>query len=211
MNAIEQLFQQSSTPNAFAQGYFDYLSLLFKRLDYDQIGTFIDLLLQARRRRSRIFFMGNGGSAATASHFANDIAIGSRSRLQPFRAVSLCDNLSLITAIGNDFGYDQIFVRQLENQMDAQDVVVAISASGNSPNVLRAVEYANERGGLTVGLTGFDGGRLRERAKWNIHVPSLPGEYGPVEDIHMILDHLVGAFLMLSVREEGAGPGAAVG
>ncbi|MEO5364135.1 MAG: SIS domain-containing protein [Magnetococcus sp. DMHC-8] len=204
MNAVEQLFQLSSTPNGFAQGYCDYLGQLFKRLDYVQIGAFIDTLLQARQRGARIFFIGNGGSAATASHFANDIAIGSRSRVRPFRAVSLCDNLALITAIGNDFGYDQVFVRQLENQMDAGDVVVAISASGNSPNLLRAIEYAREHGGLTVGLTGFDGGQLRGMVQLSVHVPSNPGEYGPVEDVHMILDHLVGGYLMLSVRAESA-------
>ena len=204
MNAVEQLFQQSPSPSAFAEGYLGYLSQLFGRMDPAQIGAFIDTLLQARQRQARIFFIGNGGSAATASHFANDIAIGSRSRVKPFRALSLCDNLALITAIGNDFGYDQIFVRQLENQMDTEDVVVAISASGNSPNVLHAIDYAKEHGGFTVGLTGFGGGRLRESVHLSVHVPSNPGEYGPVEDIHMILDHLVGAFLMLSVREEQA-------
>lgn len=202
VNAIEQIFRQASDSKTFAQGYVGYLSTLFGRLDYAQIALFMETLLQARQRQARIFFMGNGGSAATASHFANDIAIGSRSRAKPFRAISLCDNLALITAIGNDFGYDQIFVRQLENQMDAEDVVVAISASGNSANLLQAVQYANAQGGVTVGLTGFDGGRLRELVRLNVHVPSNPGEYGPVEDIHMILDHLVGSFLMLTVRNE---------
>ncbi|MEO5339394.1 MAG: SIS domain-containing protein [Magnetococcus sp. MYC-9] len=202
MNAVEQIFQQSSTPHGFAQGYLGYLSQVFDRMDCAQIGAFINTLLQARQRQARIFFIGNGGSAATASHFANDIAIGSRSRVKPFRALSLCDNLALITAIGNDFGYDQVFVRQLENQMDTGDVVVAISASGNSPNVLHAIDYAKSHGGLTVGLTGFDGGRLRQAVDLSVHVPSNPGEYGPVEDLHMILDHLVGAFLMQVVRAE---------
>ena len=202
MNAIEQIFQQDPKPEAFAQAYLGYLSQLFNRLDHGQIGGFINTLLQARERQARIFFIGNGGRAATASHFANDIAIGSRSRTKPFRAISLCDNLALITAIGNDFGYDQIFVRQLENQMDAGDVVVAISASGNSENLLQAIAYANDHGALTVGLTGFDGGRLRQMVQLNVHAPSNKGEYGPVEDIHMVLDHLVGAFLMLTAREE---------
>lgn len=202
MNAIEKIFQENVGPESFAKEYFGYLGTLFDRMDCDQIGAFVNILLQARERQARVFFMGNGGSAATASHFANDIAIGSRSRAKPFRVVSLCDNLALITAIGNDFGYDQVFVRQLENQMDAGDVVVAISASGNSDNLLKAVAYAKEHGGITVGLTGFDGGRLREMVQMSVHVPSNPGEYGPVEDVHMVLDHLVGAFLMLTVRAE---------
>lgn len=201
MSTLEQIFQQNPTPGAYAQGYLDHLGRLFGRMDHEQIGRFIETLLYARERQARIFFIGNGGSAATASHFANDIAIGSRSRVKPFRAVSLCDNLALITAIGNDFGYDQIFVRQLENQMDPGDVLVAISASGNSENVLHAVSYANQHGAITVGLTGFDGGRLRPLAQQNVHVPANQGEYGPVEDLHMIVDHLAGSFLRFIVRD----------
>ena len=202
MNAIDHIFQQDSKPESFAHGYLNYLISLLNRLDHTQIGAFIHTLLEARERQTRIFFIGNGGSAATASHFANDIAIGSRSRVKPFRALSLCDNLALITAIGNDFGYDQIFIRQLENQMNSGDVVVAISASGNSENLLKAIDYANDNGGVTVGLTGFDGGQLRKKVALSLHVPSNPGEYGPVEDIHMVLDHLAGAYLMATVREE---------
>ena len=204
MTEVEKIFQRSSNAAVFARGYLDYLSQLFSRLDYDQIGILVETLLQARERKARIFFIGNGGSAATASHFANDIAIGSRSRTKPFRAISLCDNLALITAIGNDFGYNQIFVRQLENQMDKGDVLVAISASGNSKNILEAVSYVNDHGGITVGLTGFDGGYLKKMAQLNVHVPANHGEYGPVEDIHMILDHLAGAFLELTIQEERA-------
>lgn len=201
MSTIEQIFRKNPVPETFARAYLDYLGNLFNRLDYGQIGRFVETLLQAREQRARIFFIGNGGSAATASHFANDIAIGSRSRTKPFRAVSLCDNLALITAIGNDFGYNQIFIRQLENQLDQGDVLVAISASGNSDNILQAVTYANDHGAITVGLTGFDGGHLKQIAQLNVHVPTNQGEYGPVEDIHMILDHLAGAFLRLSVQE----------
>ncbi|MBF0095965.1 MAG: SIS domain-containing protein [Magnetococcales bacterium] len=202
MNKIDELFAAKHTPAQFASGYLAYVGRLCAALDPEPIGQFIRALLEARERGARIFFIGNGGSAATASHFANDIAIGSRARAKPFRAVSLCDNQAIITAIGNDFGYDQIFLRQLENQMEEGDIVVAISASGNSPNVLLAVEYANGRGNLTVGLTGFAGGRLREMAEIKLHVPTQPGEYGPVEDLHMVVDHLVGAFLMQTVRRE---------
>ncbi|WP_130472121.1 D-sedoheptulose-7-phosphate isomerase [Candidatus Magnetaquicoccus inordinatus] len=202
MNRIDSLFAENRDPAAFAGGYLRYLAQLCAKMDPQEIGRFMEVLLQARERGARIFFLGNGGSAATASHFANDIAIGTRSREKPFRAISLCDNLAMITAIGNDYGYEQIFLRQLENQMQEGDVVVAISASGNSPNVLQAVEFANSRGNVTVGLTGFAGGRLREIVGISVHVPTLPGEYGPVEDLHMIIDHLVGAFLMQRVRQE---------
>lgn len=202
MIPCENKFKLSKNPKDFARGYLEYLGEIMARLDLDQIASFMDVLLQSRQRGARIFFMGNGGSAATASHFANDIAIGTQSRLRPFRAMSLCDNLAVMTALANDHGYDQIFVRQLENLMDQGDVVVAISASGNSGNLLQAIEYANTHGGVTVGLTGFDGGKLGKMAQYQVHVPSNKGEYGPVEDIHMVLDHLVGAYLMLKVREE---------
>jgi D-sedoheptulose 7-phosphate isomerase len=96
-----------------------------------------------------------------------------------------------LTALGNDYGYEHIFRMQLENLLQPGDVVVAISASGNSPNILLAIEYANERGATTVGLTGFDGGKLAALVDVNVHAPTGPGEYGPAEDIHMVIDHLV--------------------
>ncbi|HEV8660583.1 MAG TPA: SIS domain-containing protein, partial [Thermoanaerobaculia bacterium] len=123
-------------------------------------------------------------------------AIGSRSWSNPFQAMSLTDNVPIMTAIANDYGYEQVFVLQLKTLAAAGDVIVAISASGNSPNVLRAIEWGNEIGAITVGLTGFDGGELRRLAQIAVHVPTSKGEYGPVEDIHMVLDHLIGSFLM---------------
>jgi D-sedoheptulose 7-phosphate isomerase len=195
MNRVEQLYRESPRPTLFARGYLNYLSELCGRLDTDAIARFIDVLLQARERQARIFFVGNGGSASTASHFANDVAIGTRCE-QPFRAISLTDNAAILTAIANDYGYEEIFVRQLKTHMTPGDVVVAISASGNSSNVVKAIEYANNLGGVTVALTGFDGGKLAKISRVCVHVPTGKGEYGPVEDIHMILDHLVGAFLI---------------
>ena len=206
MNRIEELYQTKSEPASFARGYLDYLSQLFASLDTKAIAAFIDVLAQSRERQARIFFIGNGGSAATASHFANDISIGARAWDRPYRAVSLCDNVSILTAVANDYGYEEIFTAQLKTQMSPGDVVVAISASGNSPNVVQAVEYANAHGAITVGLTGFDGGKLKVISQISVHVPCSTGEYGPVEDVHMILDHLVGAFLMqqnLSVASNG--------
>lgn len=196
MNHLEQIFRDHPEPAAFARGYLDYLKQVITALDIEEISAFARALLDARERGARIFFIGNGGSAATASHFANDVAIGSRSWHKSFRAMSLTDNVPIMTAIGNDYGYDEIFVLQLKTVMQPGDLLIAISASGNSPNVLKAIEYANENGAITIGLTGFDGGKLRRLAKSSVHVPTSKGEYGPVEDLHMVLDHLVGAFLM---------------
>ena len=202
MNQLDRIFEQSPRPADFARAYLDYLSGILARLDTAAIAAFTETLLDARERDARIFFLGNGGSAATASHFANDIAIGTRSPEKPFRAISLTDNAAAITAIANDDGYAEIFVQQLRTLLAPGDVVVAISASGNSENVIRAVEYANGRGATTVGLTGFDGGRLAEIVSLGVHIPTNPGEYGPAEDGHMILDHLIGAYLARRVRGE---------
>ena len=110
----------------------------------------------------------------------------------------------MLTAVANDYGYDHVFRWQLENLMTRGDVVVAISASGNSPNIVEAMKYARAHEGITVGLTGFDGGALRELVEINIHVPTSVGEYGPTEDAHLILDHLVTAYLWEACAAEGA-------
>jgi D-sedoheptulose 7-phosphate isomerase len=202
MNNVERLFGEWPKAAAFARAYLDYVATVLANIDENEVAALIETLLQARARDARIFFIGNGGSAATASHFANDVAIGCRSWERPFRATSLTDNVPVMTAIANDYGYEHIFTLQLKTMMQPGDVVVAISASGNSPNVLQAVQWANEHGATTVGLTGFDGGKLRTAAKIAVHVPTAKGEYGPVEDTHMVLDHLVGAFLMHLCRTE---------
>ena len=194
MNNLDRIFTKD--PVAFAGAYLDYLTSVLKTIDTREIGQFIETLLDARERGATIFFIGNGGSAATASHFANDIAIGTNSYEKPFRAVSLTDSNAIITAVGNDFGFEEIFVRQLRVLGRAGDVVVAISASGNSPNLLRAFDYAKSIGIKTVAITAFDGGKMKQMADEGVHVPTAPKEYGPAEDAHMILDHLVGAYLM---------------
>lgn len=190
-------------PTGFADEYLGHLANVLARIDRAEVGRFIEMVLEARERGSRIFFIGNGGSAATASHFANDVAIGSGDYERPFRAQSLTDNVAILTAIGNDFGYDEVFARQLRVLAEPDDVLVAISASGNSPNLVKAIEYAREAGLRTVALTAFDGGRIRVMADQGVHVPTDLGEYGPAEDAHMVLDHLLGAFLIRLVRSAG--------
>jgi len=192
VNNLESIYADRPEPGEFADGYLSYLSEILAKLDRGQIAKFIDALLDAQRRGATVFFLGNGGSAATASHFQNDLT---RWRENPMRVVSLTDNVAVLTAIGNDYGYEQVFRMQLENLLLPGDLVVAISVSGNSPNVIHAMEYASSKGAITVGLTGFDGGRLATMVDVNVHVPTLPGEYGPAEDVHMILDHLIVSFL----------------
>lgn len=201
-NRIDQIYSESNSAKIFAKGYFTYLTEIFNKIDLDAVEQFAQALLEARSLGKRIFFIGNGGSAATASHFANDIGIGTKCLEHPFKAISLTDNNAVMTAIGNDFGYSEIFLQQLKSHKFDGDVLVAISASGNSENIIKAVDYANANKGITVGLSGFDGGLLKEKCQVSVHVPSNKGEYGPVEDLHMIFDHLVHAYLCKTIHSQ---------
>lgn len=188
-----------------SSGYFEYyrkyLMQLMNSISIKAIVDVAECFLRARRRSSMIFFIGNGGSAATASHFAQDLAeAGRKAKTKSFKTLSLTDNIPFITAAGNDYGYDKIFVVQLLELFKAGDVLVAISASGNSLNVIEAVKYAKEKGGTTIGLVGFDGGELLKLCDHAIHVKSQIGKYGPVEDIHLILSHMITSFLMLKLK-----------
>ncbi len=198
-NNLDRFF--TTDPAAFAGAYIDHLSSVLRRVDTAEIGRFIETLLDARTRGATIFFIGNGGSAATASHFANDLAYGTNDYDRPFRAISLTDNVPVLTALGNDYGYEEIFVRQLQVLGKKGDVLVGISASGNSPNLVKTFDYAPSAGIHTVAITAFDGGKIRSIADEGIHVPTEPKEYGPAEDVHMILDHLIGAYLMRYVQQ----------
>ena len=200
MNNIDQIYSESLSIKDYSKSYIDYLSSVLSNISLTDIEKFVEVLLEARERESSIFFIGNGGSAATASHFANDIAIGTRTYEKPFRAISLCDNQAVITAIANDDGYEKIFSQQLQVLLKKQDVVVAISASGNSPNLLDAIDTAKKMNTITVGISAFDGGKMKEMVDVSLHVPTEKGEYGPAEDAHMVLDHLVSNYLMRFVR-----------
>jgi D-sedoheptulose 7-phosphate isomerase len=209
MSTLNRLFGDSTSLADYAARYAAYLSDLLAQLDceaIEQVGQFFE---DAREAGRTIFLIGNGGSASTASHFANDFGFGTRKAGgKAYRAISLTDNVAFISAAGNDVGYELVFVEQLKTLMNPGDVVVAISASGNSPNVIAAIEYANEHGALTVGFTGFDGGELRQIADVCVHIQTPKGDYGPVEDVHLVLDHLISSYLVRltagAVRQEKA-------
>ena len=202
MNNIERIF--TNNPVDFANSYLKYLESVINKIDLKSIGRFIETLIYARKSGSTVYFIGNGGSASTASHFANDLSIGTNSYEKPFRVISLTDNHSVMTAIANDFGYEEVFVRQLRVLGREGDVLVGISASGNSVNLIKAFDYAKSVGIKTIAITAFDGGNLKKIADDGIHVPTDDKEYGPSEDVHIILDHLVGAYLQNFVKHEQA-------
>ena len=187
-------------PTEFKKSYISRLIELLKGLEKQDVESVISSFEGARESGRKILFIGNGGSAATASHFANDLGYGTRTWQKPFRALALTDNVAVLTAIANDYAYDEVFTKQLQVIMRPGDVLVAISASGNSPNVVKAVEYAKSCGNETIGLVGFDGGKLAALCAKKILVETKKGEYGPVEDVHMVIDHLIGAYLMQKIR-----------
>ncbi len=176
----------------------EYKTELFRALDTVDLGRVnqaIDLFKDARATDRHIFVCGNGGSASTASHFACDIVKGaSYNRGQRFRIMALTDQLPTITAYANDVSYDSIFVEQLRNFAQPGDVVMGISGSGNSPNVIRALEYANSIGCRTVALTGRDGGKLAPLAQLSIEVKAP--HMGRIEDAHMIVCHMIAYWFM---------------
>ena len=176
----------------------DYKTKLFgalDSLDLERVGEAIETLRRARDANRHIFVCGNGGSAATASHFVTDMVKGaSFNRDSRFRIMALTDSLSTITAYSNDVSYECIFEEQLKNFAQRGDVVMAISGSGNSPNVLCAVEYANSLGCETIALTGRDGGKLGPLAKLQVRVAAP--HMGRIEDGHMIVCHMICYYFM---------------
>lgn len=206
MNNVEKIFLTSKNVEQFAAGYFDYLSNLLKKISAKQIVAFIEELETARKERNAIFIAGNGGSATTATHMANDIGLNvirKNEALDPFRVLALTDSISLMTAIANDDGYENIFVNQLRIHYKTGDKLIVISASGNSPNLIKAAEWVKANNGKVIGLLGFDGGSLKNICDTVISVDTPKGEYGPVEDIHLILDHLIAIWLQLKIKHTG--------
>ncbi len=163
---------------------------VLRMLDTNAINDVLNLLANALENGSMIYIMGNGGSAATASHFQNDFNKGvSEYTEKKFRFLCLNDNVPTVMAIANDIGYGEIFRFQLRGRLRPGDIVIGISGSGNSINILNAAEYARECGNTVVGITGYDGGKLREIADYRLHVPANSMQI--TEDIHMVFDHLM--------------------
>ncbi len=177
-------------------GYLTRHNEIVSVVNFDEIEAFINLILDVQSNDGTLYFAGNGGSAATASHFVNDMLVGAKLQNKTFKAISLCDNQAVITCISNDFGYEDVFLRQINGVIKQNDVLICISASGNSVNLVKAVEYARSNNVATVGITAFDGGKIKEISDYSVHIPTAIGEYGHAEDLHMLLDHLITSYLM---------------
>ena len=177
----------------FAQEYFDGIRSSIDEVDPAALTAISDVFREAWREGRRIFILGNGGSATTASHMATDLGKGTaQPGVKRFKVLSVTDNMSTVTAYANDLSYDDVFVEQLKNHLEPEDVVVGITGSGNSPNVLKAIAWAREQGAVTVGFIGFGGGKLASMVDHQITFASC--NYGVVEDLHLSLNHILSQF-----------------
>lgn len=199
-----QSFQKSVL--YFIDSYLQEIIKCIVLIDKQAIEHMIEIIMEAYRTDKKIYILGNGGGASTASHMACDLGKGTLARVydpkeKRLHVFSLTDNVALITAYANDIGYDDIFLQQLKDLLEQDDVVIAISGSGNTKNVLTTVSYAKKIGAKTIGLTGFKtGGKLAQIVDLPIVVDT--SHYGPVEDIHMIIGHLVAAAVASAKHEE---------
>lgn len=158
----------------------------------EQLATVIDRTVSSQ---GHVFFIGNGGSAATATHYVNDLVMAYARTNRVLRTSSLTDNPALVSGIANDYSFEEIFEYQIRALGKPGDLVIAISASGNSPNLVRAIEYANSLGIGTAAVLGFDGGKLKEMVDVVVQVTTELGDYGPAEDAHLVINHAIAAFL----------------
>ncbi len=185
----------SSATSQYIDDYFYKVSTTLDQLDRESLEDFVDLILETYQKDGTIFFFGNGGSGANASHFCGDMVKGlSYGSLKRFRALCLNDNIPALMAVANDISYDDIFLEQLKNFVQPGDLVVGLSGSGNSPNVVKAYTYAQSHGAKTVALCGFNGGKIKEIADLAVHANIMDMEVS--EDIHLVIAHCVKRIIM---------------
>jgi D-sedoheptulose 7-phosphate isomerase len=167
------------------------LQQLLENWPENQINNALEEIKRTILSNSTIYLIGNGGSASTASHFATDLGVGSINRSNPVKCISLTENNAALTASANDYGYEDIFARQIRLLCEPSDLIWSISASGNSKNIIKGILEAKEIGCRTVGMTSFNGGELKNLVDVPIHVETELGEYGPAEDMHSIICHCI--------------------
>lgn len=198
MEDMSERDNKSLTLNEYALEYLKEIKEAMDEIPLRDLEQIVNVIQDAYRKRKQIFIVGNGGSASTASHFACDLGKGTASGQKPrFRVMSLNDNIPLMTAIGNDLGYQELFAEQLRNWLEEGDVVILITCSGNSENILKAAEYANSRGATTVAFIGFGGGKLKKMVKE--HVTFSSTKFEVVEPLHLLLEHLISFYFKAKI------------
>ncbi len=186
---LSSLYDEATDAYSKHLKYCQYIAELAESVDRETFNQVFQLLENAMFSRSKIFLAGNGGSAGVASHICNDWIVSKRRDMPYPPIVSLTDNMPVMTAIANDYGYQEVFAKQLEALAESGDILVVFSVSGNSKNIVRACEFAKQKGVTTIGYTGFDGGEVAGIVDYSLRVKSSMPEYGPTEDLFQIFGH----------------------
>lgn len=201
---INYFYNNSSSPADFARKYFDYLNKVLNKIDDKSLNKLFKEFEDARSKGKTIFVLGNGGSSTTATTMANDIGFDIIKKTgidKPFKIHALTDNNAVITAISNDIGYEEVFLNQLKIHYRKGDKILLISASGNSENLILAAKWVKKQKGKIISFLGFDGGKLKKISDLNIHIDTNNGEYGPVEDCHLIINHVMAHWFQMYLKK----------
>jgi D-sedoheptulose 7-phosphate isomerase len=190
------VMKRTEEVHKYLHNYKSRLTEILELIDSNMLEKVISAMITAFKNNKTVYVIGNGGSAATASHMQADFSFFVRyfTKFRP-KIIALTDNVPLITAVGNDTAFEDIFVEQMRGRFTEGDVLLAISASGNSPNLVKATQFANKLGCVTISFIGFNGGELKNISKIPLYTPNPKGDYGPIEDVHMILNHVIVNYL----------------
>ncbi len=191
MSRTKKFFEKNNNFDEFYYFYIDYLNKILSSIDLDKLNLLKERIKKVRKDKATIYTIGNGGSATTATHIATDFSFANRDASLDFKCISLCDNAGLITAVGNDTNFDDIFTVQLERLATKDDLVIFISGSGNSSNLISAANFCKSKSIDTAGFLSFDGGKLLSLLNYPILFSSDLGDYGQAEDCHVILNHII--------------------
>jgi len=188
---------------SFSKNYFSRINKIISNINLKEIKKIEDEFIDLYKKNSTLYVFGNGGGAATAMTMANDLGfdIQKKTKLKKtFKIISLNDNSSVITAIANDVGYEEVFLNQLKIHFKKNDKILIFSASGNSENLLRAAKWVRKKGGNVISILGFDGGRLKKLSNCCLHIKTEKGEYGPVEDLQLMINHILAHWFQVKFK-----------
>ena len=187
--------------------YLQYLSIkllhnIFKKININKIGKLSSFLEKCRKKNAKIFVIGNGGSAINASAMSNDLGfdIQKKTKKKPFKIISLTDNNAISTAISNDVGFENLFLSQIQMDYKKNDILIVMSVSGNSKNLIKASQWFKKNNGYVFGILGCDGGKLKKICNDSLIIPSQKGEYGPVEDLQLIINHILAHWYQIKFK-----------
>ncbi|MFP6581231.1 MAG: SIS domain-containing protein [Candidatus Hydrogenedentota bacterium] len=199
MNKLQELYDGSTSAADYAAGYIAHMAKVVSSLDPEAVAAIGGIIDDVAAQDKTLFLIANGGSAAVSTHWVNDLSANTVVDGKPgYRVISLTDNASSITALGNDASFDEIFTIQLKANMRPGDVVLAMSVSGSSPNLVSAIDYGNANGATTIACVGCDGGKLKTLAKHVIHIESTRDEYGPIEDMFIVIMHIIQSYISMN-------------